>query len=138
MYCSNKIQDIQARYTSYYHRLENYEKLEGKNLPCLIAMEKDYDKIKDLIKELMITLLEDTPEDQQLAAHELAHFFLEQSLLVDRLMQHAMSEAVNLSGQTECTKEEYDQQEQKLDDLWQARDDYMIVSGYLLDMAYGL
>lgn len=138
MYHSNKIQDIQARYTSYYRRLERYERLTGKNLPALIAMEDDYDRIKELLKELMITLLEDTAEDQQLAAHELAHFFLEQTILLDRLIQHEMSKAVHLSGQIECTKEEYDQQEKTIEELWQARDDFMTVSGYLLDEAYGL
>jgi ligand-binding sensor protein len=49
-----------------------------------------------------------------------------------------MSRAVSLSGEIGCTKEEYDRQEQKIDDLWHARDDYIIISGYLLDEAYGL
>jgi hypothetical protein len=138
MYYSNKIQEIQARYTSYYHRLEEYHKLTGKNLPDLIALEKDYDKIKELIKELMITLLQDTPADQQLAAHDLAHFFMEQTILVDRLLQHKISEAVPSSSNTEWTEEQYRQHQQMMEDLMRAKADYLTVSGYLLDVAYGL
>jgi tRNA U34 5-carboxymethylaminomethyl modifying enzyme MnmG/GidA len=138
MYYSNKIQEIQARYTSYYHRLEEYHKLTGKNLPDLIALEKDYDKIKELVKELMITLLQDTPADQQLAAHELAHFFMEQTILVDRLLQRAISEAVPSSREIEWTEKQCRKHQRMVEDLMRAKADYVTVSGYLLDMAYGL